>query len=529
MLLVVLLVRTLTPNGGDAPVGNIAMLVYNEAPTDSDYKKLEGALLNALVFVAFVTAATFLLVLLFYYRCTKCLKAYMGFSAFMVLAYMGGGLSILIIQTFSIPIDVVTFSIILFNFTVVGVLSVFFGWMPILFTQGYLVMIGMFVAFWFSMLPEWTTWVLLVAMAIYDVVAVLVPGGPLNILVELAMSREEELPALIYEARPISASPSSRRIVVHNSLDMETSENVVQTLEPPVQQMRTWRRRRPEDRSGSLFDRLGISTGVSSHHGFATDPANLNHDSAERRSPTATGDQAATIGPGVHVDSSLDNGRAHLQTPREDPQHTQSGLGCDSETRERKGYSNEVRSLQDLMSIQLDVESEDTPTISQGSQNLDESLSLETDRLLPEVFESSTAQASTSFRSSSTESAPVVLGNSEVRADGFHLDVNGSQEYEADQDDFGVGLTSGIKLGLGDFIFYSVLVGRAAMFDLMTVYACYLAIIAGLGTTLILLAVYRRALPALPVSISLGVIFYFLTRLVLDPFIVQLSTNLVFF
>ena len=31
----------------------------------------------------------------------------------------------------------------------------------------------------------------------------------------------------------------------------------------------------------------------------------------------------------------------------------------------------------------------------------------------------------------------------------------------------------------GDFIFYSVLVGRAAMYDFLTVFACYLAIVAG--------------------------------------------------
>ena len=89
-----------------------------------------------------------------------------------------------------------------------------------------------------------------------------------------------------------------------------------------------------------------------------------------------------------------------------------------------------------------------------------------------------------------------------------------------------MGSSGAIKLGLGDFIFYSVLVGRAAMYDFMTVYACYLAIIAGLGVTLVLLAVYQKALPALPVSILLGVLFYFLTRFVLEVFIVECSLNL---
>lgn len=91
------------------------------------------------------------------------------------------------------------------------------------------------------------------------------------------------------------------------------------------------------------------------------------------------------------------------------------------------------------------------------------------------------------------------------------------------------GLPDSVKLGLGDFIFYSMLVGRAAMYDYMTVYASYLAIIAGLGATLLLLAVARKALPALPISIALGVLFYFTTRLLLEPFLVPLMTHGYFF
>ncbi|KAF2282328.1 hypothetical protein GH714_043857 [Hevea brasiliensis] len=96
-------------------------------------------------------------------------------------------------------------------------------------------------------------------------------------------------------------------------------------------------------------------------------------------------------------------------------------------------------------------------------------------------------------------------------------------------EDIGLGSTGAIKLGLGDFVFYSVLVGRAAMYDFMTAYACYLAIIAALGITLMLLAFYEKALPALPVSIVLGVLFYFLTRLLLEAFVVKCSLSLVMF
>jgi presenilin 1 len=55
------------------------------------------------------------------------------------------------------------------------------------------------------------------------------------------------------------------------------------------------------------------------------------------------------------------------------------------------------------------------------------------------------------------------------------------QQEEDEEEEGSWGLPDAIKLGLGDFIFYSVLVGRAAMYDMLTVYAAYLAIVAGLG------------------------------------------------
>ncbi|ORX45251.1 Presenilin-domain-containing protein [Hesseltinella vesiculosa] len=81
---------------------------------------------------------------------------------------------------------------------------------------------------------------------------------------------------------------------------------------------------------------------------------------------------------------------------------------------------------------------------------------------------------------------------------------------------------SGLKLGLGDFVFYSVLIARAAMYDWITTVCCTIAVLTGLTATIFLLAIYKKALPALPISIAFGIMFYFVAKTVLVPFVTVL-------
>lgn len=399
MLSVVILVSILNgedSSGSGSSITTMATMAYDESNSDSIWDKIKGALLNSLIFVTVVTVVTFVLVLLFYLGCTKFLKYYMGFSAFLVLGFMGGEIALFLIEDFSFPIDCVSFAVLLFNFTVVGVVAVFMSKMAIFVTQTYLVVIGMLVAYWFTLLPEWTTWVLLVAMALYDLAAVLLPGGPLRLLVELAISRDEEIPALVYEARPVISDVNPAGV---------------------VPQRRMW---------------SGGRVGSDENQGLRSN---------------ATANLAA--GPTLRTDVPVGiTGRNIV-----DAEEGRIGMGDSALT---------------------------APLIQR-----------------------------TSIRMNSVEDV--------VPSDNLALEG------------IGLGSSGAIKLGLGDFIFYSVLVGRAAKYDFMTVYACYLAIIAGLGITLLLLAFYRKALPALPVSIMLGVLFYLLTRLLLENFVVECSTNLLMF
>ena len=84
---------------------------------------------------------------------------------------------------------------------------------------------------------------------------------------------------------------------------------------------------------------------------------------------------------------------------------------------------------------------------------------------------------------------------------------------------------SGLKLGLGDFVFYSVLVGRASLSDWLTTIGCMLSVLSGLVITIFILVLKRKPLPALPISIFFGIGVYFLVSLTMANMIQCLSTG----
>ncbi|TFJ85532.1 hypothetical protein NSK_003042 [Nannochloropsis salina CCMP1776] len=414
---------------------------------DSNSVKLGKSLVNALTIVGVICGATFVVVLLYKFRCMKCLFGYMALSSTMLLGLMGGLLWYTALIRWDLPCDYFTFVIVLYNFAFVGVVAIFYQkGIPTWVTQGYLVMISVIMAWQLSRFEEWTGWALLVVLALYDLCAVLTPCGPLRYLVGLMQEYNEPMPGLLYEAELPGHARHHHRI-------------------PPSTALRE-----NERATGALASAGGLDGGCEGDDVRLQAPVG---DDGAFSPATALGSQAHTVhstSPPSPLDPLLDGtqsspGGTHLgQHP---PPHPSRSL-----RRVSRSQGGETL-LEDGMGSPVEGGDEHGGESERGERG-------ERGRGHP---------PSEGLSSSS-----------------HHQGGTPDQERS-------------IKLGLGDFVFYSVLVGKAALYGFATCAACFLVIIAGLGATLVLLSVFRKALPALPISIGLGVLFYLLTRVAIIPYI----------
>ena len=130
----------------------------------------------------------------------KIIQGWLILSSGTILYLMGFIWFDLFMTKYQMPYDQISAAVIILNFGTVGVCSIYFYGHPKM-AQAYLVATAAIMAWFLSRLPEWTTWVLLALVALYDIAAVLTPKGPLKALVEEAEKRNEPIPGLIYESK----------------------------------------------------------------------------------------------------------------------------------------------------------------------------------------------------------------------------------------------------------------------------------------------------------------------------------------
>lgn len=116
------------------------MMVYDESENedDTDEQKFGGALLNAGAFLLLILFMTFILVLLYKYRCTKFIYGWMIFAVTFLLFGFGGQLWTTLFDVYGIPLDAITYYLVSFNVSVTAGITVF-GYAPKRFVQGVLI------------------------------------------------------------------------------------------------------------------------------------------------------------------------------------------------------------------------------------------------------------------------------------------------------------------------------------------------------------------------------------------------------
>lgn len=316
------------------------------------------AIIMAFVIIVMIIIVTAVLLGLYWCGCMKVIMVWMMVAVTLLLSFY----FYLAIGEFpellNIPLDYIALAIAVINIVGIGDLSIFWRAPPII-TQFFLILISVLTSLIFLFLPDWTVWILLILLVIYDLCVVLCPGGLLNLLLKKSEERGDSIPALVYSAA-----------------------------------LFTW-----HDHNGESNENASSSSSSSSDHQPEVQPETAVVHSGEQE----------MLGLEAAEDQSL------------------------SETATKKKKRNRA------------------------------------------------------------------------------------------EDD------EGIKLGLGDFVFYGILVTRAARLGWDLVILCVFAVILGLSLTLICLAIWNRPLPALPFSLVLGIVFFMIGALTFRNFSLDLRSNLAVF
>jgi presenilin 1 len=134
------------------------------------------------------------------------LSGYVAVSFGFLLYVFGWALAASVLETVGATVDVYSFAFAVWNWTATGMYAIFGGaahGCPPRLTQAYLVAVACVMAWHLSNFPPVLAYVLLGFVALWDVCAVLLPFGPLNLLIQVLQRRTDEAERL---GRPPPAS-----------------------------------------------------------------------------------------------------------------------------------------------------------------------------------------------------------------------------------------------------------------------------------------------------------------------------------
>lgn len=526
-------------------------------------REVGESFVNGLVIVSVICALTFFIVLLYKYRCMKLLIGYMILSSALLLGVLAAQMFEVALEVLQWPLDVISFWFIMWNFAITGCVCIFApqGVAPAAATQGYLIATSVVVAWQLSHFSEILAWVLLVLLALYDLFAVLTPCGPLKALVKL-MQRDDapNMPGLLYEASlqngqqqqrqqrnnasntTTSASGNSRVQNQHHSINNSENErgegDTASETEDEEQIVVVDRASNRRLSSTTLTEATTVTpstcsdedqeAALSSQSTFATTETTSNERASSTQSMADTDTttiiaSSSLLAASIHDhETTADSSNTNATEPVPVPPPTPEMELVTGRIPLALARLYKLRFAQDPQPYWITRTAEVVYTPSELSSQVDVLFAARGGRIVPTVTLDTAADVEFYRRHAGTEETryTVVSSSGEHRRVLFvndegrifeDLRVQNEEEERKER--------TSIKLGLGDFIFYSILVSKAALYSFTAFAVCSLAILAGLGLTLLLLAVYGKALPALPISIALGVVFYLTTRFMAEPWV----------
>ncbi|KAL1436581.1 hypothetical protein MTO96_049484 [Rhipicephalus appendiculatus] len=458
---------------------------------------------NAFGFLVMIMIVNCALVYLYKAGYYGIIKAWMitgsGALLFLMGYYYMGRLAIY----FNAPVDYVTCSLFIWNVGATGITALYYDG-PFLMQQGYLVYISVLLAVTLEeSFPEAMSWILLVLVSAWDIFAVLCVLGPLRILLETAKERDEPLfPALVFSTSSAwcyAIRRSSMSLMhVHSSCEAINGRHRSLANKELLQSDLACQ---PPDFSGEV---------TSKHAGRASQAS----FSIQSGIVLAADEPRSTSGSREMEDSTVSYKSTLLQ------------FSEPNEVTDPPCSSDKVRECRNELNVRTAAESTDgkgsTPTHSAANTAVPEDhagLHL----VQPDSYHDAGGGAveGQSLQDAGLSAPPPTAVSHRCPQHGrahHRSRVNRSQaERELRAEMSG---DRGMKMGLGDFIFYSLLVGKASRHGTaLTLIACYVSIIVGILLTLALLVLLQKPLPALPFSISLGIAAYFSSSLLAEPFI----------
>jgi len=151
----------------------------------------------ALIIIGMIALATCLLVIFVYYHCMKFLYAYLFITVISVFSLLNLAVLSMIIAQLNCPIDWFTIVFYVYNILIVALLSMFWYSPNIVKQIVTIYQCIIMILYVLKMAPEWIAWALLPLLALWDMFAVLLPFGPLHLLINLFQKRQLEVPAMM--------------------------------------------------------------------------------------------------------------------------------------------------------------------------------------------------------------------------------------------------------------------------------------------------------------------------------------------